>query len=193
MIKTSFANARPANAAWVFPVGKDGTAAANLPGVDEAVAGIVRAGAAAGRYEGEAGAIAESFIGGGQRILLVGIGGGSVDDMEKAGAGIAAKLLTSGETSVAVDLSGLTIAPSGEAVARMMAGLALRSWRYDKYRTKLPAKQKPTLAQAVIVGASEGTEATWARHSAVCEGVSLTRELVTEPANIIYPESFVER
>ena len=25
------------------------------------------------------------------------------------------------------------------------------------------------------------------------EGVALTRELVTEPANIIYPESFVER
>src|SRR6185437_11109518 len=27
----------------------------------------------------------------------------------------------------------------------------------------------------------------------VVEGVSLTRELVTEPANIIYPEAFVER
>ena len=27
----------------------------------------------------------------------------------------------------------------------------------------------------------------------VVEGVALTRELVTEPANIIYPESFVER
>ena len=193
MIKTSFANARPADAAWVFPVSKDGTSAASLPGVDEAAAGIVRTGAAAGRFDGEAGATAESFIGSGQRILLVGIGGGSVDDMEKAGAGVAAKLLTSGETSVAVDLSGLAIAPSGEAVARMMAGLTLRSWRYDKYRTKLPAKQKPTLVEAVIIGAPDAAEAAWARHSAVCEGVSLTRALVTEPANIIYPESFVER
>ena len=31
------------------------------------------------------------------------------------------------------------------------------------------------------------------RWAPVVEGVSLTRELVTEPANIIYPESFVER
>src|SRR4029079_18953787 len=31
------------------------------------------------------------------------------------------------------------------------------------------------------------------RWAAVYEGVSLTRELVTEPANIIYPQSFVER
>ena len=33
----------------------------------------------------------------------------------------------------------------------------------------------------------------WQRLRAVAEGVALTRELVSEPANIIYPESFVDR
>jgi leucyl aminopeptidase len=35
--------------------------------------------------------------------------------------------------------------------------------------------------------------ALWPSYAAIAEGVSLTKELVSEPANIIYPESFVER
>ena len=42
-----------------------------------------------------------------------------------------------------------------------------------------------------IVSADAG--AAWDRHAAVAAGVALTRELVSEPANIIYPESFVAR
>ncbi|MEL0253779.1 MAG: leucyl aminopeptidase, partial [Novosphingobium sp.] len=39
----------------------------------------------------------------------------------------------------------------------------------------------------------EGTAAAWEIESALAEGIEFTRELVAEPANIIYPESFVER
>ena len=74
-------------------------------------------------------------------------------------------------------------------------GAALRAWRYDRYRTKLKDKQKATLKEVVIVGARalEPRKRYEQRWAPVVEGVSLTRELVTEPANIIYPESFVER
>ncbi len=194
MITVRFSAARPDSpAAWIFPVAKDSVSAAALPGVDDQVVESVRAAATACRFEGEAGGIAEHFAPGPQRVVLVGIGSGSTEDWEKAGAAVTAKLLASGETAVAADLSGLAIAPPAEAVARFAAGLVLRGWRYDKYRTKLPEKQKATLADAVIIGAPAGTDAAWARHAAVCQGVAFTRELVTEPANIIYPESFVER
>jgi leucyl aminopeptidase len=56
----------------------------------------------------------------------------------------------------------------------------------------MPKKAKPTLNEIVIVG-SESAEAEWAHRSAVLEGIFLARELVTEPANIIYPISFVDR
>ena len=102
-------------------------------------------------------------------------------------------MLTSGETEAAIDLSGLVIKPSAESVARLAAGVVLRGWRYDLYRTKLPEKQKSTLRSVTIVGAPEGSDAAWADAKAVAEGVAFTRELVTEPANIIYPVSFVER
>jgi len=44
-----------------------------------------------------------------------------------------------------------------------------------------------------VVGAADGTEAAWDEASHVADGVEFARELVTEPANIVYPESFVER
>src|SRR5207302_9564474 len=54
--------------------------------------------------------------------------------------------------------------------------------------------QKPTLDEIVIVGGGAGAAERYQRRwESLVEGVSLTRELVTEPANIIYPETFVER
>jgi leucyl aminopeptidase len=69
----------------------------------------------------------------------------------------------------------------------------LRAWRHDVYRTKLSDEQKPSLAKIVALGAPEGTADLWETEAAIAEGVEFTRELVTEPANVIYPASFVER
>ena len=191
MIKVRFSASRPAGAhCLILPVAKLGLDGASLPGD----ASVLRAAAKAARFEGEAGSSFEQHIGheaGAQRLVLLGAGAGSAEDLEKAGGALSAKLLTSGETEATLDVSGLSA--SAEAVARMAAAAALRSWRYDTYRTKLPEAQKPTLRDLVIVGAPEGMDAAWAHYSALVQGVALTRELVTEPANVIYPETFVER
>ena len=145
-----------------------------------------------GRFEGEAGSVIEHVYTDGpdaRRLLAVGIGKGGVEDYEKAGAALSAKLLTSGETGLVIDAGGA----DAESVARLATGAVLRGWRYDKYRTKLTAKHKPTLEEISIVTTDPGAAAAWARAEAIIAGVSLTRELVSEPANIIYPESFVER
>ncbi|MBV2148688.1 leucyl aminopeptidase [Sphingobium sp. AS12] len=149
------------------------------------------AGAAAARFTGEAGATFESFADeGGKvlRIVLLGTGTGSDADLERAGGALTARLLTSGATHAAVEFVG---GASGEGAARLALGALLRGWRIDTYRTRQPEKAKPTLATVTIVSADAG--AAWDRHAAVAAGVALTRELVSEPANIIYPESFVAR
>ena len=145
------------------------------------------------RFEGEAGSTVEHFQGG-RRIVAIGLdkNGGGAASAEKLGGNAVARLLTSGETAAVIDLSGLGY--DADAAARVGLGAALRAWRYDRYRTKLKDKQKPTLAEVTIVGGGEGADDRYrSRWEPVLEGVSLTRELVTEPANIIYPESFVER
>jgi leucyl aminopeptidase len=153
-----------------------------------------RLGAAArlGRFEGEAGTLIEHGYSHGadaRRLLAVGVGKGNVEDYEKAGGVLTAKLLTSGETQLLIDAGGV----DAECVARLATGAVLRAWRHDRYRTKLAAKLKPTLDEILIVTTDPGSAAAWARAKAIIAGVSLTRELVSEPANIIYPESFVER
>ena len=60
-------------------------------------------------------------------------GDGRQSALERAGAGLAAKYLTSGEGTIALDAGGL----DAEAVASVLTGLRLRAWRYDAYRTKL--------------------------------------------------------
>ncbi|MCY1671089.1 leucyl aminopeptidase [Novosphingobium sp. SL115] len=159
---------------------------------------VVREGAAAARFAGKAGQVYEAFVasdGGVKRLALAGIGHADAADrlasLEKAGAALTAKFLTSGETALAIDFVGSGL--SGEQAAAVLLGARLRGWRHDVYRTKLTDEQKPSLAEIVAVAAPEGTAAAWDDASAVAEGVEFTRELVAEPANVIYPETFVER
>jgi leucyl aminopeptidase len=111
--------------------------------------------------------------------------------MEQAGGALAGKYLRSGQTELAIDLRGSGL--SGKDAAALLLGLRLRGWSYDNYRTKMKDDAKVTLARVTVVGAPDGTDAAWLRAEAVATGVEFARELVTEPANIIYPVSFVER
>ena len=196
-MKISFASEHPAGAyALAIPVWSEDMVADRLAALDPAARAVAARAAEAQRFEREAASIVETFVAegeGARRLLLVGLGDRRQDEAlyEKVGGGLVGKLLTSGETKLVVDLSGLGL--DSDAAARIGFGAAARSWRYDVYRTKLPKKQKPTLEEVVIVGAGDGAGEAWRRREALLDGLSLTRELVTEPANVIYPETFVER
>ena len=160
---------------------------------------VVRDGAKAARFAGKAGQLFESFVERDGRLVRLALAGagkaeegnGRIAALEQAGAALAAKYLTSGETALTLDLTGSGL--SAEEAAAVLMGLRLRAWRYDNYRTRLKDEQKPSLARIEVVGGAAGLEAAWAVQQAVAEGVEFTRELVTEPANVIFPESFVER
>jgi len=196
-MKVTFAAERPQGPyALALPVRGEDMLSDRLAGLDEAARRLAAKSAEAQRFEREAAAIAETFIAegeGARRLLLVGLGARKDEEAvwEKAGGALAARLLTSGETRLVIDLGGIDA--DSKAAARMGFGAAARSWRYDIYRTKLGRKQKPTLEEVVIVGAGDDADGAWAELSAVLDGLRLTRGLVTEPANIIYPETFVER
>jgi leucyl aminopeptidase len=190
-----FADTRPqGDYALVLPVaGKDRPSLAALGASQETVAATLDR----QRFDGESSSISEQFIsdnGSVRRLLVIGTGVGETrgEAAEKFGGAAAARLQTSGEKTAVIDLTGLGY--DLDTAARVGLGAALRSWRYDRYRTRLKDKQKATLDEVVIVGAGSGAAQRYQqRWAPVVEGVSLTRELVTEPANIIYPETFVER
>jgi leucyl aminopeptidase len=197
VIKVSFAAQRPDGPyALAIPVRGEDMLHDRLAGLDEDARTLASRSAEAQRFEREVGAIAETFLNEAdhaRRLLLVGLGpkADEVALYERAGGALTARLLTSGETRLVIDVSGLGL--DGRGAARLAFGAAARSWRYDLYRTKLGRKQKPTLEEVVIVGAGDGAEAEWRHEAAVLAGLDLTRGLVTEPANVIYPETFVAR
>ena len=178
---------------------KDGVLTRGAQARDEA--GRLARAMQASRFDGDVAAIAELLAPAGveaSRLLLVGLGvAGKADRgaFERIGGALAARLLLSGETVLVVDMEGVDdVAISrGEAAARLAYGAVLRAYRFDSYRTKLTDKQKPTLAEIVVINAGDGAQAAFDRLQAVADGVYFTRDLVSEPANVIYPESFVAR
>ncbi len=187
-IRAATAPAEP-NAPLILPVRKDGlaTMTERLP------AGLAQMAAAAAeqtRFDGGAGSVLEHFEqvdGAARRVILVGIGSGEGHDVEKGAGAAIARLLASKSTSAHADLTGL----DATAARHFALAAVLRSWRIDRYRTKLADDAKPALATLTISGA--GDDALFADVTALAEGVAFTRELVSEPGNILYPESFVER
>ena len=194
-MKIEFADSRPGgDFALVLPSAGD-----NRPGLDTLgdEKAKVEAALKRQRFDGDTGSVAELFIddnGTHRRLIIVGIGTDSteLEAAEKIGGSSAARLLTSGEAHAVIDVSGFGY--DADTAARVALAAALRSWRYDRYRTKLKERQKPTLKTVTVVGGGKGAADRWrSRWQPVYEGVDFTRGLVTEPANVIYPESFVER
>lgn len=157
---------------------------------------LARGAAAAVGFAGEVGSVVELFVPNGaraRRLLLAGLGPEATDTaFEKLGATLVAKLLTSGEVRLAIDVSA-TPAAAADAAARVAYGAVLRGWRHDVYRTRLAAKDRPSLEEIIIVGASPAAATTWSTLAEVAAGVMFARTLTAEPANVIYPASFVER
>ena len=192
-MQITFSDAAPANANLVAHV-------VNQDQLPHQLERALTDGAAAARFKGRAGQFFEGFVerdGNLVRVVLVGAGdsgakaGKRGEGLEKAGAALAARYLTSGEQSLVLDLAGSGL--SANAAASVLLGLRLRSWRHDAYRTRMKDEQKISLANVTVIGAAEGSDAAWADAAAVAEGVEFTRELVAEPANKVYPVSFVER
>jgi leucyl aminopeptidase len=164
----------------------------------EGTPALVVEGAQAARFAGKAGQVHEAFVAGEKGLVrLAFAGAGDLSDgdrragLERAGGALAAKYLTSGEDALGIDFTGTGF--SAQDVVSVLLGARLRSWQFLTYRTRLKDEQKPSLKSVIALGAPEGTEDLWPVEVAVAKGVEFTRELVTEPANVIYPESFVAR
>ena len=130
------------------------------------------------------------------RVLVAGIGKqAEVGDLalEAVGGGAVGQLATSGEKALAIlaeDLAGSSLGLA-EVAARIGYGARLGSYRFDKYRTTRKASEKPSLERvAVGVKGPAAARRAFAPLDAIANGVFLTRDLVSEPANVLYPESF---
>jgi leucyl aminopeptidase len=193
----------PQSGAVVVGVWEERVLTAPARRLDEATQGAVaRAVAAVPRFHGKKNELVPVIGPPGlplSRIVLAGLGKPEAVDarlLEDLGGTLAAHLNGAGETEAtfAIDLGdGASVKPA-EAAARLAFGAALRAYRFDKYRTKQKPEQKASLA-AITVAAAAPDKATQAYKAlgAAADSVAFTRDLVSEPANELYPESLAER
>jgi len=169
--------------------------------LDEAVGGALGRAMEVSRFKGSADQALDVLAPEGieaSRVLLAGIGKAAEFDALKAealGGNLVAHLNGAGVVDAAVQVDGLEDAKidEAEAAARIAFGATLRSYRFDKYRTKEKKDKKPTLRTLTVMTAdAAGAKAYFAPLTGIAEGVALTRDLVSEPANIINPKSFAK-
>lgn len=133
------------------------------------------------------------------QLVLAGIGNPAeltAHAAEQVGGGLVPYLNAAEAVEALVvleDIKGATLA-TPELAARLLHGAKLRSWRFDKYRTDEKPEAKPTLAtfNVALTGAKAAAQA-YAPLEKLEDGIFLTRTLVTEPPNIIYPASLAEQ
>ncbi|MBT4463515.1 MAG: leucyl aminopeptidase, partial [Rhodospirillaceae bacterium] len=111
--------------------------------------------------------------------------------MQAMGGRIYTALASKGKTaSVLID----SVEKSKMSPARMAAEVAyggrLASYRFDKYRTKARRHNKPTLKTVKVLSSGTAQARKLYRDmDKVADGVFFTRDLVSEPSNVLYPET----
>jgi leucyl aminopeptidase len=160
---------------------------------------IARA-AASDRFKGKNGSALDIVAPAGldlPRLIVLGAGKGrdlKSRDFVKLG-GLAMGRIPAAATAATViaDLAGAPLKP--DQAADLALGMRLRAYAFDRYKTKRKEDEetaretKVTIAVASVAGA----EKAFAPREAAANGVVLARDLVNEPANVLYPEEFARR
>jgi leucyl aminopeptidase len=188
----------PRRGAYVVGVWAERKLTPSARALDKATRGVVTRALAASRFKGKKGqtlqvlAPARSGLG---AILLVGLGDADKLDalvLQEAGGAVYAVLAANGATqvAVAVDAPEKGKIAASDLAAELAYGIKLRSYRFDKYRTKLKPEDKPALkAATILVAEPEQARRRYATLERIADGVFFTRDLVSEPPNVLYPET----
>jgi len=190
----------PAKGALVVGVYEGKKLTASATELDRKTKGAITRAIAGSRFSGKSRQILSVLAPAGTdaaRVVLLGLGKAKGEmkpvDIEAMGGALVGELGNSGvrEASVAFDLPG---EEGGNAAAHFALGAKLRSYRFDKYRTKEKPEDKPTLQRiSVHVEANRTAQRVYAELEQVGDAVFFARDLVSEPGNVIYPKSLAEQ
>ena len=173
---------------------------ATAKSLDQQAGGALERAIAASRFTGAKGqsltVLGQEKIG---RLLLLGVGKARELDARSAeslGGQVVADANAAGQKTVTVvvdPVKGPRLSPA-EVAARIALGARLRAYRFDKYKTKEKPEQKLSLEKIIVaVSAVADARRAYARLEPTVDAVFFTRDLVSEPANVLYPVEFARR
>lgn len=160
----------------------------------------VKRAAAANQFKGKSGAALDILAPEGikaERLIVVGTGkipALKEKDFLKFGGVVAGKLnaATNNVTVIAETPEG---AMTPEQAAAIASGIRLRSYKFDRYKTKKKDGENESVRADVSIATDDVAAArkAFAPDASIVEGVVIARDLVNEPPNVLYPEEFARR
>ena len=159
----------------------------------------VKRAAQACRFKGKSGSALELLAPQGlkaDRLVVIGVGKAAdlkEQDVLKLGGAVAGKL-GSGKESITVLAELPSGAMTAQQAATLAAGLRLRAYKFDRYKTKKKDDDTPlNAAVSIAVRDLAATKKAFAAQNAVVDGVIMARDLVNEPPNVLFPVEFARR
>ncbi len=161
---------------------------------------LLRRAAAADRFAGKNGSTLDIVAPSGlnlPRLIVVGTGKESElkpRDIVKLG-GIAMGKVPSAAAEATIFAEFASGALKGDRVADLALGVRLRAYSFDRYKTKRKeGEERPKKVEVRFACADPAAaEKAWASTMAIADGVVLARDLVNEPANVLYPGELARR
>ena len=194
MLDISFAKpALPKSGALVLLVGEGELSSGLWQQLDETTGGAIERAFKAAEFKGAKGKTCTIFAPGAglSRVVAVGLGKPAELDarsLNEAGGHAAAVLLR--EPVAAVAAASLP----AEQAAEVALGAVLRAYRFDRYRTKEKLEDKPKLAKlSLLVADPPRARSAWEPLQGIANGVFLSRDLVSEPPNVLNPAEMADR
>src|SRR6202048_738669 len=163
-------------------------------------ADIVKRAADTNQFKGKTGSALDILAPEGLKVSrLIVIGAGKLSaikdyDFLKLG-GAAAGKLRAGNDAVTIIADLPTGAMKPEQAAAVAAGIRLRAYKFDRYKTKKKDGEDAALHADVslAVGDVPAARKAFAPHGHIVDGVIMARELVNEPPNVLFPVEFARR
>jgi leucyl aminopeptidase len=161
---------------------------------------LVTRAAAADRFKGKNASVLEIVAPSGlevSRLVIVGVGKArdlKAQDFVKLGGVAMGKIpAAASAATIIADLPGGAIKP--DRIADIALGVQLRSYAFERYKTKRKDSEEKAAEVKVTIAAAgvAAVEKAFAPRGAVANGVVIARDLVNEPANVLYPEEFARR
>ncbi|HEV2363387.1 MAG TPA: leucyl aminopeptidase [Caulobacteraceae bacterium] len=174
----------------------DGTLAPAAAKLDKALKGALTRAVSQGRFKGEAGQTIDLIAPAGleaARVVLV--GAGKADAFDERAAETAAAQALGAVKATGVERLVLQLGAQTPAIAAAAAlGVKLAAYRFGKYRTKERPEKTPSVARVdIAVDDPKAAARAFKTPSGLAEAVCAVRDLVFEPANVLFPEEFARR
>ncbi|HSS15004.1 MAG TPA: leucyl aminopeptidase [Rhizomicrobium sp.] len=196
-----------AGGAWIVGAVAGGHLLPAAIAADKASGGALTRALKYSRFTGKSGQMLEVVAPAGvkvSRLLLVGLGKAEALDekgLETLGAQIVSRLYASGETVARFEIdvpptSGKkgSKVKKAELAAHLAFGARLKSYAFDKYRTRnLDEYEKKLKTIRIVTPDVAAAKKAHAGLAAVADGIFLARDLVNEPPNVLYPAEFARR